>query len=59
MVNKELSMGYVLFILLIIIGILLIYIFVDYLKVNRDIKELDRVKKSMEDETKSKSKIII
>ena len=52
-------MGYVLFILLIIIGVLLIYMFIDYLRVNRDIKELDRIKKSMEDEFKPKSKIII
>jgi cell division protein FtsL len=59
LVNKELSMGYVLFILLIIIAILLVYMFIDYLRVNRDIKELDRIKKSMEDESKPKSKIII
>ena len=54
-------MGYVLFILLIIIAILLVYMFIDYLRVNRDIKELDKVKKSMEGDAKSKpkSKIII
>lgn len=52
-------MGYILFILLIIIAVLLVYMFIDYLRVNRDIKELDKVKKSMDSESKPKSKIII